>query len=77
VRPAHLRIVNPLHSAHISQCGSRNGAARLTNRQVQKIRRLYHKGYTQKELAKLYGMSTVAIHKIVTRKTWKHISNYR
>lgn len=53
--------------------GEKNGMARLTDRKVRAIRRAYARGETQTELGRKYGVSTVAIHFVVHRKTWRHV----
>jgi len=53
--------------------GESSGLSRLTEKQVLSIRREYAEGKTQLELARKYNVSRITIHKIVTRKTWKHI----
>jgi hypothetical protein len=44
---------------------------RLTDAQVRLIRRL--RGFNHHELGRLFGVSHVAIHKIIKRKSWKHL----
>jgi hypothetical protein len=44
----------------------------LTEEQVLEIRN-NHIGWTQRRIAKKYGVSQPAIQLIITRKTWKHI----
>jgi len=48
---------------------------KLTEDQVREIRATYSKNgpLTQKDLGKRFGVTSYAIHKIVTRKNWKHI----
>ncbi|MCO5195548.1 MAG: HNH endonuclease [Anaerolineae bacterium] len=58
-----------------NQKGERNGNARLSAEQVREIRRRYipHK-VGVKKLGKEYGVHYDTIHKIVTRKSWRHLS---
>lgn len=53
-------------------------AAKLTKRQVAKIKVLLAKGHSQRAIAKQFPVSHDAIHKIATGKTWRHVdpSNY-
>jgi predicted DNA binding protein len=53
--------------------GEKNGMARLTARQVRAIRRAAARGATQAELGAKYGVSSVAIHYVVNRVTWRHV----
>lgn len=53
--------------------GERNGMAKLTERRVLAIRRQAATGATLQSLADRYGVSHVAIHYVVTRKTWRHV----
>ena len=53
--------------------GSNCYLAKLTEREVQRIRRLHQEGASITDLSKEYGMSKNNIHCIVRRKTWKHV----
>jgi hypothetical protein len=53
--------------------GSKNGFAKLTESKVLEIRRLYHNPYSQRQLAKLFGVTQPCIKIIVKRQGWKHI----
>lgn len=54
--------------------GSGHGSAKLNEFDVNRIRKLYSTGLiTQKELGNVFNLSTQAIQKIVTNKTWNHI----
>jgi transcriptional regulator len=44
---------------------------RYTEAQVRLMRRL--RGFKQCEIAHIFGGSCVAIHKIIKRKSWKHL----
>jgi DNA-binding XRE family transcriptional regulator len=80
VNPAHLfagtnadnmrdKVKKKRHSF-----GEKNGDARLTEAQVLEIRHLYSSGnFSQRELAKQFGVSQRAILCIVNRILWKHI----
>lgn len=59
---------------HVASKGIANGRAKLTENQVREIRRLYATGnFTQRELARRFGVSTLVICKIVLRRTWQHV----
>lgn len=53
--------------------GSRNGAAKLTEADVLRIRERRAAGATVYELAKDFGLSHPTVSNICTRKTWKHV----
>lgn len=54
--------------------GEKNGMARLTARSVRAIRNQAARGVTQTSLAAKYGVSAVAIHYVVKRVTWRHVT---
>jgi transcriptional regulator with XRE-family HTH domain len=57
--------------------GSFNGMAKLSARQVRRIRERYEtqkRPVTQTQLAEQYGVSSVAIHLIVREKSWRGIA---
>jgi hypothetical protein len=55
--------------------GERHGQAKLTARQVRRIRTLAaQKQATHHELAEKFGVSDRNIHKIVRYKSWAHVS---
>lgn len=49
------------------------GATKLTQIDVQEIRKRLELGYTQKEIAKDYNVNYTCIGKIKRKETWKHI----
>ena len=55
--------------------GEDNGQSKLTEKQVIEIRKLYEHNnlISYENLAHDFKISKAAIHKIITRKTWKHI----
>lgn len=56
-----------------SPTGENAHASKLTQKKVDEIRASYiPKRGMKTALAKQYGVTAAAIHKIVTRKTWKH-----
>lgn len=56
--------------------GSKNGKAKLTEFNVLFIRHLIKSGVARKEVAKQFGVSAMAINRIVNNQTWKHVGNY-
>ena len=55
------------------QTGEKNPTAKLTQKQVNQIRKLRAtKRFTYYELADMFNVSYVMIHQIVTKKTWRN-----
>lgn len=57
----------------IAHSGSKSPTASFTESQVLEVRRLFSAGVSQAELARRYGVSTIAMHRMLRRKTYKHI----
>lgn len=53
--------------------GEARYCAKLTEGDVRAIRERAAIGVVTRELARDYGVSHVAIQKVVVRKTWKHV----
>lgn len=54
--------------------GTNNGASKLTERRVIRIRRLYSTGrFSQRRLARRFGINQTSIRDVIVRKTWVHI----
>lgn len=71
-------IVGPVISANISvrtrpAKSTGEWSTKLTAVQVLEIRAKYTKGTSQVVLSEMYGVSSVAIHKIVHRQTWQQL----
>jgi hypothetical protein len=62
-----LKRASPSH-------GETHGMAKLTKEDVIKIRSLYKKE-TNRQIAKMYGITTTQVWRIVTRKCWNHIGD--
>jgi hypothetical protein len=91
VRPDHLKVGTNLENTrdmvskgrkHLTigskaQQGVLNGRARLTEEDVRKIRRRFAEGELQINLAPEFGITQGAVHKIIARRTWKHVSGDR
>lgn len=58
---------------HAPSIGSKNGCAKLTERDVSTIRSLVAAGYLGQDCAKLWGVSGAAVSLITLRKKWKHV----
>lgn len=80
VRPGHLWLgtradnqadmVSKDRSAH----GSKNARAKLTEFQVEKMRRLYEAGgYTYAQLGAMFDVDFRTVGKIITRKRWVRV----
>lgn len=58
--------------------GEKAGNVTLTTLHVRCIRLLYRTGmFTQRELARMFGVSHMAVWAIVSGKTWKHLIQQR
>ena len=62
----------PFERRSISHSGEKNGRAMLTQDDVDRIRELYNEGYTQQEIAKMYGRGWSTIHNIIINNTWRN-----
>lgn len=58
----------PLH------CGERQHSSKLTAEIVKECRRLRKIGVTVSDLADEFGISPGCMHKVISGKSWKHIS---
>ena len=65
---------NIKHKIHIlgkDHRGSKNGMAKLTLEQVEKIKLLYQAGYSQNKLGEMFGISQGKISNVVNGKSYK------
>lgn|SRR3954467_3819308 len=53
--------------------GERNGASKLTERDVAEIRAMYAAGTRQIKIALAYGITQFSVSRIVRRQRWNHI----
>ena len=53
--------------------GEQHGRSRLTEKQVQEIRKRKHNGETNVSIAKVFNVTAWLISRIVNRHNWKHI----
>jgi len=71
------RSQNIQHSIHETKrfpIGERNKNSKLTDFRIRLIREMSSLGISQIDIAKSFGVSQKTIHKVVHRKTWKHIA---
>lgn len=54
--------------------GERSAAAKLTERQVVRIRERVLAGETQRSVAAEYGITQQHVHRLATRKRWAHLA---
>ena len=54
-------------------CGSAHSQSVLTETDVIKMRYMRQKGIKQKELIKIFGVSSVTVSNICQRKAWTHV----
>lgn len=53
----------------------KSGGSKLSEFQVRRIRQLYTDGgYTQKDLAEMFGVSATHVCYVVNREAWRHIA---
>lgn len=64
-------IHHKIHQLGKDHRGSKNGMAKLTMEQVEKIKLLYQAGYTQKKLGDMFGITQGKISKVVNGKSYK------
>ncbi len=57
----------------LDQRGELNGRARFTADDIRKIRQMAADGVTQREIARIVGMSRSHVAAIVLRKKWRHL----
>lgn len=79
VNPEHLFLGTPKDNM-ADKCrkgrqprGETHPRAKLTERDVREIRRADGHGSSQRELARLYGVSPRSIQFIIQRRTWTHV----
>lgn len=64
-------IQHKIHQLGKEHRGSKNGMAKLTLEQVEKIKMLYQSGYSQKKLGEMYGITQGKISNVVNGKSYK------
>lgn len=79
INPAHIFIgtrdenQKDMKAKGRAASGSKNGTAKLTEKDIPVIRKLYSDGIYQKDIAKKYGVTQTIISSIVLGKTWDHV----
>ena len=53
--------------------GERSANAKLTTEKVKKMRLLYNKGYSQSELAQIFGVTQANCSLVCNYRSWKHV----
>jgi len=62
------------HRHGTTQNGENHSLAKMTDKKVLRIRKLYATGeYTMAAIATAYGVYDSTVHRIIHRRTWKHI----
>lgn len=82
VNPNHLFLGNQLINMQdcarkgriVTPRGENNGLSKLTDKDVLEIIELSNKGYNTYRLGEMFGVNATAIQKILTGKTWRHIT---
>jgi hypothetical protein len=64
-------IQHKIHQLGKEHRGSKNGMAKLTLEDVDKIKVLYQSGYSQNKLGKMFGISQGKISNVVNEKSYK------
>lgn len=54
--------------------GERHPHAKLTERQVSDIRKLYAGGLAKVRIAELFGVNSTTVHYVVTGHAWRHVA---
>jgi hypothetical protein len=69
--------VENMHHAYknglANSTGESNSMAKLSEKQVLEIRKLYKEGILAAQIAKQYQVSYHAVYDIIKRKNWKHV----
>jgi|SRR5215471_6346805 len=76
VNPAHLWIGTQSANAKDAYNKGRpspTGGAIFTNEEIRLIRTLYAQGQTLQQIADQYGVHIMTIHRIIVRKTYRHV----
>lgn len=75
VVPDPMRTCSMCHGAGLipRPTGTCNGRAKLTETQVQAIRRRRARGEGIRQLGRLFGVAPTTVRHIVARETWRHV----
>lgn len=72
VRGRHVNNLSNLQHTNRLR-GEQQSNSRWTEEQVQEMRRLWHSGVKQTEIASLFGCRQTDVSRIVNRKAWSHV----
>ena len=61
------------HGGRVNTRDSGHGQSKLSEKAIPQIREMLRDGYTQKEIAKLFGVGRTTIQKIHNGQSWKHV----
>jgi hypothetical protein len=53
--------------------GSKNGRAKLTEKDIPKIRKMLKSNMSQTEISRIYGVNQTQISLIALKKSWRHV----
>ena len=81
VRPSHLwagtqaeNMADMVHKGRSRTLhGGANGHARLTDEAVRTIRALAAEGWSQRRIARTFGVTKYPVQAILSGKTWRHV----
>jgi hypothetical protein len=65
------RSEETLRRMAVARAGEKSLTATISNDEAQLIRDLYEVGLRQRDIARLLGLTTVLVHRVVRRKTFK------
>jgi hypothetical protein len=57
-----------------SHVGVLNGRSKLEDIDVHQVRMMFDSGMTKAEIARNYDLTWQAIHQVITRRNWSHVS---
>lgn len=82
-RPENLEYATPsqnikhaydvLGRKKVRMIGTKNGMAKMNEQSISEIRSLKESGWTQRAIAKRFGVSQSLIYQICKRKKWSHV----
>lgn len=54
--------------------GEAHANAKLTTREVRRMRRLHGEGYGYDRLSTIFGVSKPTVQRVILRRTWAHVA---
>lgn len=82
VNPSHLFLgtnldnVKDMIAKRLHRFGDKTSRSKVANKEIKKIKTLYKKGISQKQLAKKFGICQSSISRILSGKNHKYASEY-